>query len=487
MGRPGRAARTPRPGARLRARRRAGRAPAAPRLDGSRAWLDYERIAGKLTDPPSTRFTGRTATARWTGRATAASCCASRPASPSTARRPTSTASTGCAGAASAWCPRSATRRSRSTIRLAPAVARHGPEPALAGVHRGRDGARNRALASHDLQRAAGDVRDRPRQPAAAGRLLSGRRLRPAPHRPGDGRGGADYPTFASAYLTMDLPASVGGRVGPRTRPRRSRRCRCSSRASASTSRRSRSRPAGAAGTDATALLEASAYAPAYALAQRMKGRAGTPYRVRARGPAVPGDRVRLRGVGARPEGRAPPLVSFLFDEKVGFCQQFSGSMALLLRMGGIPTRIASGFTPGTYDSARREWVVRDYDAHSWVEAYFPGIGWVPFDPTPPAAPPAQPAGRRAHARGRDARPAQRTGRRRRATRRRSSEPGQGRGRPARRLVLAGVLVLLIALGAAVALVARLRRRPRRSSRPSSPSSTGPFAEPAAHRFRRSL
>ena len=57
--------------------------------------------------------------------------------------------------------------------------------------------------------------------------------------------------------------------------------------------------------------------------------------------------------------------------------------MALLLRMGGVPARVASGFAPGSYDRKRKEYVVRDLDAHSWVEAYFPGYGWVPFDPTP--------------------------------------------------------------------------------------------------------
>jgi len=54
-----------------------------------------------------------------------------------------------------------------------------------------------------------------------------------------------------------------------------------------------------------------------------------------------------------------------------------------------VPARVAAGFTPGTFDSSRGEYVVRDLDAHSWVEAYFPGSGWVTFDPTPSEAPPA--------------------------------------------------------------------------------------------------
>jgi hypothetical protein len=65
--------------------------------------------------------------------------------------------------------------------------------------------------------------------------------------------------------------------------------------------------------------------------------------------------------------------------------------MALLLRMGGVPARVAAGFSPGTLDAKRGDYVVRDIDAHSWVEAYFPRIGWVTFDPTPTAAPARRP------------------------------------------------------------------------------------------------
>jgi protein-glutamine gamma-glutamyltransferase len=58
-----------------------------------------------------------------------------------------------------------------------------------------------------------------------------------------------------------------------------------------------------------------------------------------------------------------------------------------MLRMAGIPARVASGFTRGSFNRDAREWRVRDLDAHSWVEVYFTGIGWVNFDPTPSAAP----------------------------------------------------------------------------------------------------
>jgi transglutaminase-like putative cysteine protease len=81
------------------------------------------------------------------------------------------------------------------------------------------------------------------------------------------------------------------------------------------------------------------------------------------------------------------PLDAFLFEDRQGYCQQFSGAMALLLRMAGIPARVASGFTRGSYNRDSREWRVRDLDAHSWVEVYFNGVGWVNFDPTPPLSP----------------------------------------------------------------------------------------------------
>jgi hypothetical protein len=79
--------------------------------------------------------------------------------------------------------------------------------------------------------------------------------------------------------------------------------------------------------------------------------------------------------------------MDFMFGNRLGYCQQFSGAMALMLRMGGVPARVASGFSPGRFDRKRGEYVVRDDDAHSWVEAYFPGIGWQTFDPTPAASP----------------------------------------------------------------------------------------------------
>jgi transglutaminase-like putative cysteine protease len=87
-----------------------------------------------------------------------------------------------------------------------------------------------------------------------------------------------------------------------------------------------------------------------------------------------------------RPPARQYPLAAFLFQDRIGYCQQFSGAMALLLRMNGIPARVAAGFASGTQADGH-SYTVRDTDAHSWVEVWFDGIGWVPFDPTPAAAP----------------------------------------------------------------------------------------------------
>ncbi len=106
-------------------------------------------------------------------------------------------------------------------------------------------------------------------------------------------------------------------------------------------------------------------------------------------------------GYSESPPASASTLDGFLFDAKLGYCQQFSGSMALLLRMAGIPARVVSGFSTGATDFKTGEYVVRDFDAHSWVEAYYPGWGWITFDPTPAASPArSQPADARSVAGG---------------------------------------------------------------------------------------
>lgn len=79
--------------------------------------------------------------------------------------------------------------------------------------------------------------------------------------------------------------------------------------------------------------------------------------------------------------GGQPPLVSFVETTRAGYCQHFAGAMAVMLRMLGIPARVAVGFTAGTWKGG--VWTVTDYQAHAWVEAWFAGYGWLTFDPTP--------------------------------------------------------------------------------------------------------
>jgi transglutaminase-like putative cysteine protease len=74
-------------------------------------------------------------------------------------------------------------------------------------------------------------------------------------------------------------------------------------------------------------------------------------------------------------------LVDFLHNQ-VGFCQQFAAAMAIMLRLAGVPSRVVVGYTHSAPDS-NGSFTVTTNDAHAWVEGYFDGIGWVPFDPTP--------------------------------------------------------------------------------------------------------
>jgi transglutaminase-like putative cysteine protease len=83
------------------------------------------------------------------------------------------------------------------------------------------------------------------------------------------------------------------------------------------------------------------------------------------------------------PIGGTPPLVDFVNETKRGYCQHYAGAMALMLRLLGIPSRVAVGFTSGNYRQDTKEWVVKDTNAHAWVEVWFPQFGWIPFDPTP--------------------------------------------------------------------------------------------------------
>jgi hypothetical protein len=77
------------------------------------------------------------------------------------------------------------------------------------------------------------------------------------------------------------------------------------------------------------------------------------------------------------------PLANFLFVRKAGHCEYFATAMTVMLRSLGIPARYINGFQTGEYNDVGGDFIVRASDAHSWVEAYFPGRGWITFDPTP--------------------------------------------------------------------------------------------------------
>src|SRR5215217_1533940 len=80
------------------------------------------------------------------------------------------------------------------------------------------------------------------------------------------------------------------------------------------------------------------------------------------------------------------PVADFLFNVKAGHCEYFASAMVILLRSHGIASRLVNGFTAGEYNDAAGAYTVRQFNAHSWVEVYFPETrSWVTFDPTPPA------------------------------------------------------------------------------------------------------
>lgn len=73
----------------------------------------------------------------------------------------------------------------------------------------------------------------------------------------------------------------------------------------------------------------------------------------------------------------------FLIGSKVGFCEQFASSFCMMCRLNGIPSRLVTGYLPGSYNALTGMWDVRLSDAHSWGEIYIPGKGWIAFDSTP--------------------------------------------------------------------------------------------------------
>jgi len=84
--------------------------------------------------------------------------------------------------------------------------------------------------------------------------------------------------------------------------------------------------------------------------------------------------------------GDEDPLADFLLRDRRGHCEYFASAMVVLLRLSGVPARIVNGFYGGVPNPYGGYVALRRADAHSWVEVFFPGVGFVTFDPTPPSA-----------------------------------------------------------------------------------------------------
>jgi hypothetical protein len=82
-------------------------------------------------------------------------------------------------------------------------------------------------------------------------------------------------------------------------------------------------------------------------------------------------------------------LEAFVFENRRGHCELFASAMVLMLRSGGIPARLATGFLGADYNPIEGYYIVRQANAHAWVEAQIDGAGWRVFDPTPPSGRPA--------------------------------------------------------------------------------------------------
>lgn len=85
-----------------------------------------------------------------------------------------------------------------------------------------------------------------------------------------------------------------------------------------------------------------------------------------------------------RPTAR-DPIAGFLFETRRGYCEYFATAAALLLRLQGVPTRYVTGFNVRDESLLAGHYLVRESDAHAWIESYLPGRGWLEFDPTPSA------------------------------------------------------------------------------------------------------
>ncbi len=149
----------------------------------------------------------------------------------------------------------------------------------------------------------------------------------------------------------------------------------------------------------ATLRKSASRY-PAYIKQKYLQLPSNLPQRVRDKARQVAGDRptaydkaetieswlrttYRYSTVVKTPPAGRDPVDYFLFDLKEDFCEYFASSMVVMLRELGIPARLVEGYTTGSFDPTIGKYVVREQNAHAWVEVYFAGYGWIEFEPTP--------------------------------------------------------------------------------------------------------
>ena len=466
-----RARRAPRRGARRwRSSWSPGSPPSSRRRGSTSAGRCSTRRRWPTRWPPTAACSSRgtTTTARCAGRAPAARCCASARGRRATGRSRTSRASTGCAG----WRPASSARPSRRRacvasqrdwrseihVRVRAFISRLfvGAGTTLAISSSPRTPIRN----------APGHV---PHRPAAAARG-------PEPTTPPCGTRGRRSASCAARRASC--PRGRGRTCAWTSRARRAARC-CARRAAASCGRRRRRRSRSPA-TRSTARRSStrggpgrrrwrsttSCAAPPTAACTASRSSCGRGRRRRTSTCGASSTTSPTAATGTRRSRRpAPcPLASFLLGDKQGYCQQFSGAMALLLRMEGVPARVATGFSPGTTDRDTDEFVVRDTDAHSWVEAYIAPYGWVTFDPTPPVGPARLNAG--VGLRRQRLPLAAPAGRARRRRARRRPRPGRREGgrRLAAAVDLAGV-ARARGLAVTAALLWRRRRRGDRRRR----------------------
>jgi len=120
------------------------------------------------------------------------------------------------------------------------------------------------------------------------------------------------------------------------------------------------------------------------ALAREITAGARTPLEKAQRLEAALRQRYRY-SLSLQRDRRFDPIEDFLFQQRAGHCEYFAASMAVTLRLEGVPARVVNGFQAGEWNEFGRYFTVRQRDAHAWVEAFIPGAGWLTFDPSPRA------------------------------------------------------------------------------------------------------